>query len=108
MSDYSNDSFWEKCKSVLKSAGCEVIEKALWLYFVAQKESVPASVKATIYGALAYFILPLDAIPDITPLIGFSDDLGALMLAIKLVSDHIDDEVKSSAKAKMASWGMNC
>jgi uncharacterized membrane protein YkvA (DUF1232 family) len=103
---FSENGFWDKAKGVAKVAGAEVIEKALWLYFVLQKPGVPAKDKAIIVGALGYFILPFDVIPDILVPLGYTDDLGALALAVVNVSGHIDDEVKRQAEAQLVSWGL--
>lgn len=102
--DYSEPRFWDKLKHYAKIAGTEVIEKALWLYYAAQRPETPAWAKTVIYGALAYFILPVDAIPDMVPLAGYSDDLGALASAIATVSLYISDDVKQRARDKMREW----
>lgn len=101
---YNDDSFWQKIKDFAIKAGSEVIEKALWLYYAAQRPETPAWAKTTIYTALGYFIMPIDAIPDLTPLIGFSDDLGALALAVTTCAAYINDDVKAKAEKKMAEW----
>lgn len=54
--------------------------------------------------ALAYFITPLDAIPDLTPLVGFSDDLGALAAALTMVSLYVNAEVKQEADQTLKRW----
>ena len=103
-SEYSDNSFWDKVKTFAITAGREVIEKALWLYYAAQRPETPKWAKAAIYGALAYFISPLDAIPDITPLVGFTDDLGALAAAIAMTSAYINEDVKAKASQKLWDW----
>jgi uncharacterized membrane protein YkvA (DUF1232 family) len=103
-SDYSDDSFWEKLKNFAKKAGSEVVEKALWLYYAAQDPATPGWAKTVIYGALAYFIMPLDAIPDITPVAGFTDDLGALAAAVATVAAYITEDVKAKAEKKIRDW----
>ena len=103
-SEYSDNSFWDKVKTFAISAGREVIEKALWLYYAAQRPETPKWAKTVIYGALAYFISPLDAIPDITPLVGFTDDLGALAAAIAMTSAYINEDVKAKASQKLLDW----
>lgn len=60
-----------------------------------------------IYGALGYFILPLDMIPDVIPGAGYTDDLGALAAAIGIVSMYVTDEVKASAARKLEEWFPN-
>ena len=101
---YSDSSFWDKLKHFALSAGKEVIEKALWLYYAAQRPETPKWAKTAIYGALAYFISPIDAIPDITPLVGFTDDLGALAAAIAMTSAYINEDVKAKASQKLLHW----
>ncbi len=102
--NYSEKGLWEKIAKFAKSAGREVVEKALVLFFAASDPDTPKKAKAVIFSALGYFILPLDAIPDITPLLGFSDDLGALALALATVAAHIKPEHRAKAKAKAESW----
>ncbi len=101
---YTESGFWDKVKNFAKQAGREVIEKALWLYYAAQRPETPAWAKATIYGALAYFISPIDAIPDITPVVGYVDDLGAIAAALGMVSVYVDAGVKEDASKKLADW----
>ena len=56
------------------------------------------------FGALAYFIMPADAVPDLLPAAGFTDDLGALVAALVVVMAHITPEVRAKAKATMTRW----
>lgn len=102
--EYSEESFWDKITKTAKSAGVKVIYAALLLYYVLKKPNIPMRIKAVIYGALGYFVSPLDAILDITPVIGYSDDLGVLVLALTVVSAYIDQEVKNNAKSKLEEW----
>ena len=102
--EYSDASFWEKITRFAKSAGREVVEKALWLFFAAQRPETPAWAKAVIYSALAYFISPVDAVPDITPLVGYSDELGMLAAAISTLAVYITDDVKAQAAEKIRTW----
>lgn len=102
--EYSGERFWEKLRLYARTAGRDVIEKGLWLYYAAQRPETPVWAKAVIYGALGYFILPMDSIPDLTPVVGYSDDLGAVVLAVAVVASYINDEVKTSAKEKLQHW----
>ena len=102
--EYSDSRFWDKVMTYARSAGPEVVEKALWLYFSAQHPKTPAWARSVIYGALGYFIFPLDAIPDLTPIVGYADDLGVLAAALATVAIYINDEVKVKAAAKMKAW----
>jgi len=102
--NYSDESFWAKLKNFALTAGREVVEKALILYYTAQNPNVPAWAKGVVVGALTYFISPVDAIPDILVGIGFTDDLGVLLAAIATVSVYINADTKEQAKQKMKDW----
>ncbi len=101
--DYSEKSFFDKSVGVVKKAGLELIYKALQLYYVTQKPNCPTRVKAAIYGTLGMFIAPLDFIPDFMPIMGFTDDAGAIAVALTIAHFYIDDEVKKNAKDRLQS-----
>lgn len=101
MPDYSEEGFWKKVTKYLKVAGKTVIEKALLLYYAAQSPNTPKWAKGIIYSALAYLIWPADAIPDVVPVAGYTDDLGALALALATVAVYITPKVKKLAEDKM-------
>ena len=101
---FSDDGFWGKVTKFAKTAGKEVIEKALWLYYAAQNPQTPLWAKTTIYGALGYLISPIDAIPDVTPVVGYADDLGVLVAAVAAVAVYITDEVKALTAKKLKDW----
>ncbi len=102
--NYSENRLWKKLTQFAKSAGRELVGKALILYYAASDPDTPQKAKAIIFSALGYFILPLDAIPDITPLLGFSDDLGAIALALATVAAHIKPQHRLTAKEKTEEW----
>lgn len=101
---YSNTRFWTKVSNVAQRAGYELLEKALWLHYAAQKPGTPAWARATAYGALGYFILPFDAIPDWLFGMGLTDDLGALTLAVVTLSQYIDNDVRRRTSFKLDQW----
>jgi uncharacterized membrane protein YkvA (DUF1232 family) len=98
---YSEDSLFEKIKKVAKAAGIKVIYYVLIAYYLLKKPEVPKKEKAIIIGALGYFIMPLDLVPDFTAGVGYVDDLGALALALGKVALYIDDDIKKQAKDKL-------
>ncbi len=102
--EFSDSAFWEKIKSYAKQAGSGVLEPALTMYYALLDGETSNVAKATIIAALGYFISPIDVIPDITPLLGFSDDLGILVAALAAVSSQIKDEYKGMAKDKLREW----
>lgn len=101
---YSDERFWNKITLYAATAGFEVIQKALWLYYAAQKPDIPAWAKRSVYGALFYFINPFDLLTDVMPFFGFSDDLAVLALAVTTIAFYIDDEVKQQADARIREW----
>lgn len=101
---FSDKKFWNKLARFATEAGRDVVEKALTLYFAAQRPETPLWARTVIYSALAYFILPMDAIPDMTPMAGFADDLGTLAAALVTVAMAITPEVKAMAHQKVLDW----
>jgi uncharacterized membrane protein YkvA (DUF1232 family) len=101
---FDEPSFWDKLKNHALTAGRRVVKIALTLYFCFRDPETPMQAKAVITSALGYFILPLDAIPDLTPVVGFADDLGALLLAAAVVAVHIKPEHRQQAEDKLRDW----
>jgi uncharacterized membrane protein YkvA (DUF1232 family) len=77
-------------------------EELLAAYYCAFDRDTPLSVKATLVAAIAYFVLPIDAIPDVLPVIGFTDDAAVLVTAVKLVADNIRPAHREAARSAMA------
>ncbi len=103
MSYFSPEKLFSKISDVAKKAGVKVIYAALLLYYAMFDKEVPMSDKAIVIGALGYFILPLDFIPDFLPG-GFVDDGGALVLAVKNIWSNISVNTHRQAKAKLNEW----
>ncbi|MGB0560575.1 MAG: TerB family tellurite resistance protein [Spirulinaceae cyanobacterium] len=101
---YSDGRFWKKAKQVTVLAGKEAIEKSLYLYYVAQRDDVPMRLKVAIFGALGYFILPFDLVPDVMPGVGFGDDFATMATALGAATMYVNSEVKQSAKQKITEW----
>ncbi|AYA76037.1 hypothetical protein DOE78_11640 [Bacillus sp. Y1] len=101
---FSDEKFWEKLKKFAKKAGSSVVYAVLLLYFTLQKPEVPVKAKTIIIGALGYFILPFDLIPDLAVGVGYTDDLGALGVALFQVAMYIDEDIKNKAKDKLKEW----
>jgi len=101
---FTEKSFRRKLKDYSIVAGREVVEKALLLFYAYQQEKAPKWAKATIAGALGYFIMPLDAMADFAPGVGYVDDLGVLALAVAAVASYINDDVRAKAAARVTHW----
>ena len=88
--------FWIKLKRVV--AKLPFAEDLLAAYYCAFDQATPAHVKAALFGALAYFVLPFDFMPDILPFIGFTDDAAVLLTALRMVSGHVREEHRAAAR----------
>jgi uncharacterized membrane protein YkvA (DUF1232 family) len=91
--------FW----SVLKKAGRSVpfAEDAVAAFFCATDRNTPASARAMLFAALAYFIAPIDLVPDILMLIGFGDDMAVLMTVVALLKTNLTPEHYARARAAL-------
>ena len=102
---YFNDSkLWNKLKKVARKAGRKAVYYVLVLYYVARDADVPTKTKLKILGALGYFILPLDFIPDAILGLGFTDDLAALAWALFSIRKFITPEIERKARERLREW----
>lgn len=92
--NYSDSGFW----SVIKKVGKKVAKPAYTLYYVLMADGTPTKAKTIILGALGYLILPIDLIPDFIPVVGFTDDLAALIAAVKTVSNYVTPEIEEKVR----------
>ena len=83
--------------SIAKKAGKIIIQNALTLYYTLNSDA-PKWVKVIIAMALAYLVAPIDSIPDLIPVLGFSDDLGLLISVLSKIAIHIKDESRQQAR----------
>ena len=91
--------FWIKLKRVV--GGLPFAEDLLAAYYCAFDKQTPRHVQMALLGAIAYFILPFDFIPDMMPILGFTDDAAVLATAIRLVAAHIRPEHRDAARAAL-------
>lgn len=95
---YSEDGFWKKLRHIAIQVGAKLLYPALQLYYLMQSKEVPVKTKALVIGALGYLILPADLVPDFIPALGFTDDLTAIMIALRSACKYITPEIKSQAR----------
>jgi uncharacterized membrane protein YkvA (DUF1232 family) len=91
--------FWKKLKRV--AAKLPYVEDLLAAYYCAFDRQTPRHVQAALLGALAYFILPFDFVPDLMPVLGFTDDAAVLATALRMVASHIKLEHRDAAHAAL-------
>lgn len=89
--------FWDKLRRTL--ARIPFVDELLAAYYCATDPATPLRAKAILYGALAYFILPFDIVPDFILWLGFTDDAAVLYAAIRTVRAHVTDNHRVRARA---------
>lgn len=79
-------------------------EDLIAAYYCAFDRTTPLQVKAALVGALAYFVLPFDVMPDLMPALGFADDAAILATALRMVANHINENHRKAARRVLARW----
>lgn len=103
---FDSESFGAWLARMAKRVGNELVEKALLVYYVLIDPKTPNGARLILAGALAYLVLPVDAIPDFLPIGGFVDDMAALVAAIAAISDNIRVRHLRGAREQMNAWGI--
>ncbi len=88
--------FWSKVRKTLGRV--PFLEEAVAAYFCAIDRDTPLQVKAIIMGALAYFVIPTDMIPDFIVTMGFVDDAAVFYAALRMIAPHIKDHHRNKAR----------
>ena len=101
---YSEKSLFKKLATFAKTAGEKVVYTVLLLFYLMKDKKTGLKTKITIAAALGYFILPTDAIFDLTPIIGYSDDLAILAATLYRMAKNITPEISAKARAKLKEW----
>ena len=99
--NYSESKLLRKLSSAARWAGAKVVYAVLLLYYVLRSDEVPLKEKSKILGTLGYFILPADMVLDFIPMLGYSDDMAALLWALHSVATNISPQIKSKAKERL-------
>jgi len=94
------DNFWTKTRQTLGKV--PFTEEAVAAFYCATDAATPMTVRATLFGALAYFVLPFDIIPDFLVGLGYTDDAAVLVTALRLVTAHMRPEHREAARLALA------
>ena len=90
------EKFENKAKKLVGKI--KFLQDAVELYYCAMDPKTETWVKVLAFSALAYFVIPFDAVPDYIPVAGYMDDAGIIASAIKKLSDKVTEEHRSKAK----------
>jgi uncharacterized membrane protein YkvA (DUF1232 family) len=101
---FSEGNLWEKLGRFAKVAGQKTVYTVLLLFYAFRRKETPMWAKNIVIGTIGYFLAPIDFVPDLTPVLGYTDDLSVLSLGLVMIAGYVNDEVKSKARKRMTSW----
>ncbi len=101
---FSEGKFWKTLGRHAQAAGSRTAYTALLLYYAYQRKETPAWAKRVVMGALGYLVMPLDFVPDLSPVVGFTDDIGVLSAGLLTVAAFVNQEVRENARKKLGDW----
>ncbi|WP_038004772.1 YkvA family protein [Synechococcus sp. W2B2] len=91
-------------RNLLKRSGRLLVRPALEALEMVLEPATPHQARVTVLAALTYLVVPIDLIPDLLPVAGFSDDLVALTALLGLCRNHITPEIKQRAQRRLDRW----
>jgi uncharacterized membrane protein YkvA (DUF1232 family) len=101
---FSEAKLWTKLGKYARQIGLKSVYIILLLFFAYRRKDTPGWAKRIVLGVLGYLIMPLDAIPDLSPIIGYTDDLGVLSFGLVTIAAYINDEVREKARNQLHKW----
>lgn len=101
---YPGTGFVHRLGRIALRAGRVAVEQALVLHYTAQDPNTPGWARRTAYGALGYLLAPVDAVPDLTPVVGYSDDWTVIAAALGTLAAHVTPLARERAREKTAAW----
>ncbi len=101
---FSGSKLLLKLPEYLKAIGIKSIYTVLLLWNAYQRKETPAWAKNIILGTLGYLLSPIDGIPDITPFLGFTDDIGVVSFGLVSIACYINEDVRGEARTQLGKW----
>ncbi len=96
--------FLMKIFGLVHRAGVQITYSALLLSLAYKRKETPKWAKRIVLGALAYLLAPVDAIPDLSPFLGFTDDLGVLLFGLVSIAGYVNQDVRERAREILGQW----
>lgn len=106
MSEHSAlpSTFVQQLRRKVRQLSTPLIYAALLMYYAFRRSDTPAWAKRIVMGALVYLLSPFDAIPDLAPVLGYTDDLGVLTYGLVMIAAYIDRDVRAAARQTLTAW----
>ena len=101
---FSENRLFSLIAKKASTLGSKTIYTGLLLFFAYRRTETPAWAKNIILGTLGYLISPIDAVPDLTPVLGYTDDIGILSFGLVTIASYVNEEVREKAKVKINKW----
>lgn len=101
---FSENRFWKVLKERARQAGIKTVYSALLLFYAYRRKETPTWAKSIVLGVLGYFLAPFDAIPDLSPIIGYTDDVGVLSFGLVTIAAFVNDDVRTKARSHLDKW----
>lgn len=101
---FSENKFWNKLRQHARKVGLKTVYTALLLFYAYRRRETPTWARSIIIGLLGYFLAPIDLIPDLSPVLGYTDDLGVLAFGLVAIAGFINDDVKTKARTRLEGW----
>ena len=102
--NFTEHRMWDKISRYATKAGHQTIYSVLLLFYAYKREGTPCWARNIIIGTIGYFISPIDMLPDLTPIIGYTDDIGVLSFGLVLIACYINADVRAQARLKLKKW----
>ncbi len=101
---FSVPAFWAFLRRNARLVGIKVAYAALLMFYAYNRKETPRWARRIVLGTLGYLLTPLDALPDLTPFVGYTDDLGILSFGLVTIAAYVNAEVKSKARHRLSDW----
>jgi uncharacterized membrane protein YkvA (DUF1232 family) len=101
---FSENKLWNKISRFAQKIGVKTVYAALLMFYAYKRKDTPGWAKKIVIGVLGYLISPIDFLPDLSPIIGYTDDLGILSFGLVAIASFINDEVRGNARKQLEKW----
>lgn len=101
---FSEIKFWSVLSRYAKRIGLKSVYSVLLLFYAYRRKETPGWAKRIVLGTLGYLLAPIDMIPDLSPIVGLTDDVGILSFGLVTIASFVNDEVKGKAKGHLKKW----
>ena len=101
---FDEQTFGQTLLRIAKKSGIKVVYAALLMFHAYKRPETPTWAKRIVIGVLGYLFAPIDLIPDLSPIVGFTDDLAFLSLGLVTIAGYVNKEVKDQSKKQLKKW----